>query len=407
MTDNTQPQATNKYRNNLKAFDYGNQFWDESERNGLAGIVANLVGDGSLETADGHRFINVSCCSYLDLDSHPSIVQGAIDALHRYGVLDHCISRIRIQIPALLELEASLSQLFEAKVITAISAGAATAGILPLLASGHLTQGVRPVMAFDKFAHFSMSLYKPVCGDETEVFTIGHNDMNALEDLCRKYRKVAYVADGTYSMGGHAALGDLLTLQEKYGLFLYLDDSHSLSIVGRHGEGYVRSHIDQVNENTIIVATLNKAFGTSGAAIMFGPKGKQVEDILTRFGGPMAWSQPMNTAAIGASLASAELHRGPELALRQNALSRNIQLFDEFIRTEQAGNAFPIRLVQLPNDQVIRSGRLLFENGFYVSPVFFPIVAKDNAGLRVMLRSTISEEQVLSMCELLRGCIES
>lgn len=98
MTDNTQPQATNKYRNNLKAFDYGNQFWDESERNGLAGIVANLVGDGSLETADGHRFINVSCCSYLDLDSHPSIVQGAIDALHRYGVLDHCISRIRIQI---------------------------------------------------------------------------------------------------------------------------------------------------------------------------------------------------------------------------------------------------------------------------------------------------------------------
>ena len=42
-----------------------------------------------------------------------------------------------------------------------------------------------------------------------------------------------------------------------------------------------------------------------------------------------------------------------------------------------------------------------------VSPVFFPIVAKDNAGLRVMLRSTISEEQVLSMCELLRGCIES
>ena len=215
------------------------------------------------------------------------------------------------------------------------------------------------------------------------------------------------LSDGTYSMGGHAALGDLLTLQEKYGLFLYLDDSHSLSIVGRHGEGYVRSHIDQVNENTIIVATLNKAFGTSGAAIMFGPKGKQVEDILTRFGGPMAWSQPMNTAAIGASLASAELHRGPELALRQNALSRNIQLFDEFIRTEQAGNAFPIRLVQLPNDKVIRSGRLLFENGFYVSPVFFPIVAKDNAGLRVMLRSTISEEQVLSMCELLRGCIES
>ncbi|MCS3404396.1 aminotransferase class I/II-fold pyridoxal phosphate-dependent enzyme [Pantoea sp. B566] len=404
MNMHKEAKVLNKYRNNDKAVEYGNQFWNESEHNGLAAIVANLAGDGSLQALNGHKFINVSCCSYLDLDSHPKIIQGAINALNRYGVLDHCISRIRIQIPALLELEESLSQLFNAKVITAISAGAATAGILPLLASGHLTKGSRPVMAFDKFAHFSMSLYKPVCGDETEVITIPHNDLNALEDLCRKYPKVAYVADGTYSMGGHTPLSDLLTLQDKYGLFLYLDDSHSLSIMGKNGEGYVRSKISEVNEDTIIVSTLNKAFGTSGAAIMFGPKGKEAEDIITRFGGPMAWSQPMNTAAIGASLASAEIHRTAELTERQNALSKNIRSFDKFISTEQHGNSFPIRLVKLPNDKVIECGKKLYENGFYVSPVFFPIVAKDSAGLRVMLRAKMGDEQVLRLCELIHQC---
>jgi 7-keto-8-aminopelargonate synthetase-like enzyme len=36
---------------------------------------------------------------------------------------------------------------------------------------------------------------------------------------------------------------------------------------------------------------------------------------------------------------------------------------------------------------VIEAGRQVIEAGFYVSPVFFPIVAKGTAGLRVMMRA--------------------
>ena len=35
-------------------------------------------------------------------------------------------------------------------------------------------------MVFDKFAHFSMDYIKPICGDETQVLTAPHNDMNFL-----------------------------------------------------------------------------------------------------------------------------------------------------------------------------------------------------------------------------------
>ncbi|RKP49307.1 aminotransferase class I/II-fold pyridoxal phosphate-dependent enzyme [Trinickia fusca] len=380
----------------------GNAFWNETEQNGLAGIVADLRPDGRLITASGHEFVNFSCCSYLDLDSHPKIIDGAIEALKRFGVLDHCISRIRLQLPALLELEASLSSLFRARVISAISASAATAGILPILASGYLTGGVRPTMVFDKNCHFSMNLYKPVCGDESLVVTCPNNDVNFIEDLCKSHQRVAYVTDGTYSMGGHVPIKDLLALQQRYGLFLYLDDSHSLSIVGEHGEGYVRSEMDEVDPNTIIVATLNKAFGTSGAAIMFGPDGPEVGKILERFGGPLAWSQPMNTAAIGASLASAQIHRTPELAQRQRRLQENIELFDRLVVTEQAGNKFPIKLVTIDDSRVVQCGKTLYENGFYVSPVFFPIVARDSAGLRVMLRAGNTSEEIKRLCELIR-----
>jgi 7-keto-8-aminopelargonate synthetase-like enzyme len=380
----------------------GNAFWNETERNGLAGIVADLRPDGRLVTPSGHEFVNFSCCSYLDLDSHPKIIEGAIAALKRYGVLDHCISRIRLQLPALLDLEASLSSLFRSTVISAISASAATAGILPLLASGYFTGGVRPVMVFDKNCHFSMNLYKPVCADESLVVTSPHNDVCFIEELCKRHDRVAYITDGTYSMGGHVPIADLLGLQDRYGLFLYLDDSHSLSVVGERGEGYVRSEMSEVNANTIIVATLNKAFGTSGAAIMLGPNGPQVDKILERFGGPLAWSQPMNTAAIGASLASAEIHRTPELAERQSRLQQNIKLFDGLVVTEQAGNQFPIKLVRVDDSKVVPCGKILYENGFYVSPVFFPIVARNMAGLRIMLRAGNSADEITRLCQLIR-----
>lgn len=398
MHDKIRPAGPNKYRNNSNMIEVGNAFWTEAEKQGLMGIVATRMGDNRLVAQDGKEFINFGCCSYLDLDSHPRIIEGAIAALKKYGVLDHCTSRVRLQMPALLELEESLSALFRANIVTAISASAATAGVLPLLASGHLTEGQRPVMVFDKNAHFGMNLFKPVCADETEVLTCRHNDLNFIEDACKKYEKVAYVADGTYSMGGHAPLLELLELQDRYGLFLYFDDSHGLTIYGDKGEGFVRSQMKEVNKNTIILATLNKAFGTSGAAIMFGPEGDDAAKLLARFGGPLTWSQPMNTAAIGASMASAEIHGSPELKKRQADLLRNIALFDQHVDTEQKGNRFPIKLVSVSNENVAECAKALFADGFYVPPVFFPIVSRAQAGLRVMIHANNTEQEILKLC---------
>ncbi|MGY2063162.1 hypothetical protein ACW9HQ_50430, partial [Nocardia gipuzkoensis] len=137
MTARKQITPTHAYRNNDKLVGIGNTFWDMSERNGLAGIVADLD-DGMLRTRPGleyapagHEFVNFSCCSYLDLDTHPKVIEGGVEALRRYGVLDHCIARSRVQIPAMLELEESLGELLGATVVCAIAASTATFGLLP------------------------------------------------------------------------------------------------------------------------------------------------------------------------------------------------------------------------------------------------------------------------------------
>jgi 7-keto-8-aminopelargonate synthetase-like enzyme len=391
---------THRYRNNDKAVGVGNAFWDASERSGLAGIVAELSG-GILRTAAGHDFVNFTCCSYLDLDSHPTVIEGAIAALSRFGVLDHCIPRSRVQIPALLELEASLGELFGATVVSAIAAGVASAGLLPLIASGHLGNGVRPLMLFDKNCHVSLASAKPACADETEVLTCGHHDLGFIADMCRRYERVCYVVDGSDSLGGYAPVGELAGLQEKHGLLVYYDDSHSISAYGQRGVGYVRSHCPVLDERTITVATLNKAFGTSGAAIMLDGYPKTTLRVIERFAGALCYSQPMNTAAVGASLASAQIHRTQELTTLQRRLRANIELFDTHIKTEQTGATYPIRVVPMSDETVIEAGRRVYEAGFYVSPVFFPIVARGTAGLRVMLRAGQTGEQIRGLCAVL------
>jgi 7-keto-8-aminopelargonate synthetase-like enzyme len=248
-------------------------------------------------------------------------------------------------------------------------------------------------MVFDKFAHFSMDYIKPICGDETQVLTAPHNDMNFLEDACKKYDRVAYVCDGVYSMGGVAPLEELFRLQDRYGLFLFIDDSHSLSVCGDKGQGHARSLMPEVNELTVIIASLGKGFGGSGGIIMLGPKDR--EPVLTRFGGPLAWSQGLNVPGIGAGMGAVRVHESPELGQLQKKLQDNMALFDELVPTAQRGDGFPLKVIRIGDEEKsVAASAAILERGFYTSAVFFPIVRKGEAGLRVMLRADLSFDDI-------------
>ena len=389
-------ELINRFRNNGTAIAYGNHAWQTAFNNKLIDIRVDYETANILRRSDGHHFVNLCSCSYLGLSSHPVILQGAIDAIRSQGAMDLPISRIRLRLNLLEEFEDALSTLMGARTISAVTSSAATAGVLPLIASGHLSvDGKPPVMVFDKFCHFSMDYIKPICGDETTVLTAPHNDMTFLEDVCRENHNVAYVCDGVYSMGGAAPLKELFYLQDRYGLFLFIDDSHALSVCGVKGRGHARSLVPELNPLTIIIASLGKGFGTSGGIIMFGPKNH--EPILTRFGGPLAWSQGLNVPGIGAGVASIGIHNSPELTRLQEALQANMALFDSLIETEQSGNGFPLKVIAIGDeDKAVAASAAILERGFYTSAVFFPIVRRGHAGLRIMLRADNTEQDIRS-----------
>lgn len=384
------------HRNNQKMIPASESAWAVARESNMLNIRVEAVdGQNRLREVDtGHEFANLCSCSYLGLNSHPDVIQGGIDALRREGITGLSMAEFRIRLGLMEELEEQLADLFGGPVLPAVTSSALTAAILPVLGSGHLTDSEPLVMVFDKFAHFSMAFVKPIVADETRVLNAPHNDMNYLEDVCRKYPRVAYVCDGVYSTGGATDLQALLTLQEKYGLFLYLDDSHSLSTQGKNGEGYIRSRLREMNDRTLIIASIAKAFGSTGGIAMLGSR--KHYDFLYRTG-PMGWSQSLRTAAIGTSMGSIQVHRSPELAKRQEQLRRNIALFDEHIQTEQRGDGLHIKVVEVgEQDKAVKLSRELYKRGFYCSAVFFPIVPVGKAGIRLMLRGDLPTEQVQS-----------
>jgi 8-amino-7-oxononanoate synthase len=355
------------------------------------------LGTGTLE--ERPHAIDFVRCSYLGLDNHPVVVAGAIEAIEAHRSLHWSCARTRLNFDLMAELEGTLSEMFGARVLVFSTVMLANLGAMPILASGHLTGGTKPVAVFDRLAHISLAYHKPVVADETRVETIPHNDIDALERLCRQEAVVAYVCDGVYSMGGHAPVRELRRLQERYGLFLYIDDAHGISLFGRQGEGFVRSQFDEeLGDRTIIAASLGKGFGASGGMLMLGTA--EQEALFRRYALPHAFSAAANLAAVGAALGSCGIHRSAELGQRQRRLAQRIDLFDRRVATAEQGNSLPIRMITIGSEtSAIAIARGLLDAGFYTSVTFFPTVAQGKAGIRVCLTADHEIRDVERLCD--------
>lgn len=388
----------NHYQNLGKMIELSEESWRVASANRLVDLnVAHI--EPPFMQCGKERFINMCSCSYLGWDRHTAILEGAIDGIRRAGTLHLTTARCRLALDILGELEWELGQHFGSNAVVYNSCAAASSAALPLLASGALTDGVKPVMAFDKFAHFSLSHMKPLCGDETQVVTLDNNDMDSLESLCKEHPQVAYVSDGTYSISGFSDFEALKELQAKYGLFIYLDDSHGLSVTGEKGEGVTLRALGELNESTIVVASLAKAFGSAGGMLLSGKR--DIKTLLVRYGN--AWSQYLNSAGIGGNLASLKLHKSDELKQAQEQWRTNLEILDNSFITINAHTPSPIRVVMLKSpDVAVMTAKHLLEQGYYTSAVFFPVVPKNSAGIRVMPRADITSEGMQQFCSVFK-----
>lgn len=355
---------------------------------------------------DGRDVVEFVNCSYLGLDLHPEVIAATKSVSDEWGS-NFCCARSRFSIEPQRLLEEELSDLYRGRVITFPSTSAAHISIMPLLASGALVSehaSHKMCLIFDQFAHSSMQYLKPVLAAEATLRTVPHN---SLEDLrtevlaARDRGEVSvYVADGIYSMGGLCPVDELLALAEELDFLLYIDDAHGMTVFGERGEGLVLSGVDgDVPDRLILTFSLSKGFGAYGGGLLVA--GAWRENLVRSYGQIYSFSAAQTFQAVYSCRAVVQLHRGDEIPSRQRALRERVALFDELMGDPVPFS--PIRMVEIGDEaDALAAGEEMLNLGYFASVVFFPIVRRRSAQLRLCIAANHTTDDIRGVVDALK-----
>jgi 7-keto-8-aminopelargonate synthetase-like enzyme len=371
---------------------------DGVRRGLLHNDIEDDVLDGRHVTVAGRRLVTFGSCSYLGLETDPRMKAAVRDAVDRHGT-QFSSSRAYASAPLYRVAESELAALFGRPVIVTPSTSMGHIAAMPTLIGG------RDVLILDHQAHHSVQTAATlVQAGGARVELIPHNDLRTLERRLTAYRgthrRVWYAVDGLYSMYADffpaAELDALAAAHDN--LWLYVDDAHAFSWTGVHGRGYALEHLSPATlARTVVAGSLNKSFAAAGGALTFPDE--ESRRLVATVGGPLIFSGPVQPPMLGAIVASARLHRTPEIAARQQLLRSRIALFNRLAAEARlplvSDSEAPIRYVGAGVASVAyRLTSRLREAGFFVNTATFPAVPAKRCGARLTLTAHHTTDDV-------------
>ncbi|SHN12019.1 aminotransferase class I/II-fold pyridoxal phosphate-dependent enzyme [Flavobacterium xinjiangense] len=342
--------------------------------------------------------------SYLGLEYDHRLKAAAISAITKYGT-QFPLSKTYISHPLYHELENKIEAMYGVPGIVTKNSTLGHFAVIPTAIRDE--DGV----LLDHQVHWSVqNACQLLKLREIPVEMIRHNNLQMLEEkikeLSSKCKKIWYMADGVYSMfGDYAPIKDLLQLCKKYAqLQLYFDDVHGMSWKGKNGTGYVLDILKELPENIMIVGTLSKTFGASGA--VFITSDTKLRERIKNFGGPLTFSAQLEPASVAAASASADIHLSPEIIILQDELAQKITYFNSIIKATSlpmiAPNSSPVFF--LGTAMPLTAYRLvqrLFNEGYFVNPGLYPAVPVKNSGIRITVSRNNQEEDIKGLVQAL------
>ena len=374
---------------------------DEAISDGVRrGLLHNDVEDDTLDgrhiTVHGRRLVNFGSCSYLGLETDPRMKAAVREAVDRFGT-QFSSSRTYASAPLYRTAEEELRVVFGRPVIVAPSTSVGHIATMPTLL------GSRDTLVLDHQVHHSVQTAATLAkASGTQVELIPHCDLRALERRLEadRGRRVWYATDGLYSMyADFFPARELDELAARYdNLWLYVDDAHSASWRGTYGRGYALEQLSEATlARTVVAVSLNKSFAAAGGAITFPDE--ESRRLVSSVGGPLIFSGPIQPPMLGAIVASARIHRSPELTPRQELLRSRIRLFNRL--AAEAGlpavaeSEAPIRFVGAGVTSVAyRLTQRLRDAGFFVNTAAFPAVPAKRGGARLALTTHHTEDDI-------------
>lgn len=348
--------------------------------------------------SDGVPLLSFCSNDYLGLANHPGIIKAATEAMPNTGFGGAASHLICGHHDAHHQLELRLAEFTRRSAALFFSTGyMANMGVISALA------GRGDTIFSDRLNH--ASIIDGCVLSRARVRRYRHGDMSALADmLAATGGHKLVVTDGVFSMDGDIApLRELAALCRAHDALLVVDDAHGLGVLGPQGRGCLMELGLSEEDVPLLIGTLGKAVGTSGAFVA-GPQ--LLMDYLVQKARTYIYTTAMPPAIALATCASFDLIE------REDSRRSHLQMLISEFRQEASALGYELMPSRTPiqpilvgdNWAALALSQALEERGLMVTAIRPPTVPEGQARLRVTFSAAHSSEDLAMLLSALADC---
>ena len=337
---------------------------------------------------EGRELLSFSSNNYLGLANDPRLIDALCTAARTFGVGTGASRLVAGTNHEHQSCEAELARFVTKQASVLFSSGyAANVGVLSSLPENG------DIILSDELNHASIIDGCRLSRASAHVFP--HRDLEALGRIltaeAKPNQRRFIVTDALFSMDGHMAdLRGLRAIADDHDAALIVDEAHSLGTHGPEGRGACAAsgtHAD------ILVGTLGKAFGVSGAFVAAdeptcGLIRNRARSYIFSTAPP-----PALAAAIRASLSLVQAADDRRARLKEHTLRLRHGLVDlGFDLPATDGAILPIIIGDA--EKTMRASARLLRSGVYARGIRPPTVAPGTSRIRIVPMATHRDEDI-------------
>ncbi|WED42824.1 aminotransferase class I/II-fold pyridoxal phosphate-dependent enzyme [Legionella cardiaca] len=350
---------------------------------------------------EGQTYLNFSSYNYLAFANDQEVMNDAIEAIKQYGTSVSASRLVGGQKPIHSQLEEAIANFLNTEDALVFNSGYLT----NVTTIGHLMDS-NDLIILDELSHNSLVQGARLSGAAMKFYK--HNDTHSLEKILKatsgKFVKTLVVTEGIFSMDGDVPpLNDYIKLKQKFDFLIYVDEAHSLGVLGESGAGIGEYFAINRADVDIWMGTLSKAIASCGGYIA----GNESLINYLKYTTPgFVYScglSPADTAAALTSLkklkhSSHRVKRLQELAsflgneLKKSAIDTGLSFYTPII---------PILIGDM--NETIRLCVALRKRQIYTQAIFPPAVANEASRLRIFVNYSHSQDDLRLLAKTLHN----
>ncbi len=354
---------------------------------------------------DGSDLISYTSFDYLGMARDPRVGAAVKAAIDCFGTSASASRLVGGNNSIVEQLDETLASFLGVEAVVSLPSGyGVNASVL-----GHLF-GPDDFILYDELAHNSIVQGSMLSQATRRAFP--HNDFDFVDKLLGEircdFRRVVIVVEGVYSMDGdYPDLPRLLEVKRRHRALLYIDEAHSLGVMGASGRGIFEHFGIDPCEGDLGMGTISKALA-SGGGFLAGRKGIIQYMKYTTPANVFATAlSPANAAAALAALAI--LKKEPE---RVERLRNRSDMFLRLARqrgfdTGPSGGTPIVPVVVGDSMRSLAISAALLRRGIDAQPILYPAVPENKARVRFFITAEHTEQQVVQTIDALAECFEA